>query len=486
MKKYENYHLQLIGGEWKEGRSTEPKITNYNPYTGSSIMEFSGANIQDVDAAYIAAKKAYKNWGASNFTERRSVIENALEMFTARKQEFIDLLIIESGSTLLKSEIEFASAVEAFKFAMGIPARLQGYITPSFVSGKEARVYRKPLGVIGVISPWNFPFYLSLRSVLYALAVGNTVVLKPASLTPITGGTFMGKLFEEAGIPKGVFNVVMGYNEETGDAFVEHPIPRLISFTGSTRVGSIIGERCGRLLKKAILEMGGDNAFIVREDADIDYAVNAAAFGKFLHQGQICMAINRILIHENIYKEFADKFIAKVATIKYGNPADPNVTVGPLIENRHVNRILKNIEESIKAGAVLALGGTADGNVLAPTVITNATNKMPIACDEIFGPVAVLIPFKDDEEAIQIANDSIYGLSGAIHTKDLDKGVRIAQQIETGMIHINDQSVNDEPQLVFGGEKSSGLTKFNADEVVAEFTTLQVITVQYEQRKYPF
>lgn len=486
MKQYENYHLQFIGGEWREGGSKTSKIADYNPYTGELILEFKGADGQDVDAAYKAAKQASKTWTVSNFTERRDIMGRALELLTARKQEFIELLVMESGSTLLKAEIEFASAIEAFKFATGIPARLQGYITPSSVSGKEARVYRKPLGVIGVISPWNFPFYLSLRSVLYALAVGNTVVLKPAPQTPITGGTFMGKLFEEAGIPKGVFNVVMGSNEETGDAFVEHPVPRLISFTGSTRVGSMIGEKCGRLLKKSVLEMGGNNAFIIREDADIDYAVTAAAFGKFFHQGQICMAINRILIHKNVYQEFADKFIAKISTLKFGNPADTNVIVGPLIEKRQVDRILKNIQASIKEGAVLALGGTAEGNVLAPTVIKNANNKMAIACDEIFGPVAVLIPFKDDEEAIQIANDSIYGLSGALHTKDLDKGVRIAQQIETGMVHINDQSVNDEPQLVFGGEKSSGLTKFNADEVVSEFTTLQVITVQYEQRQYPF
>ncbi|CAD0007177.1 aldehyde dehydrogenase family protein [Flavobacterium salmonis] len=486
MKKYENFHLQFIGGEWGEGSSKTSKIADYNPYTGELILEFISADEQDVDAAYQAAKLASKNWAVSNFTERRDIMSKALELFTVRKQEFIDLLVMESGSTLLKAKIEFDAAIEGFKFAIGMPARLQGYISQSSVAGKEARVYRKPLGVIGVISPWNLPFYLSLRSVIYALAVGNTVVLKPAPQTPITGGSFMGKLFEEAGIPKGVFNVVMGSNEETGDAFVENPIPRLISFTGSTRVGSMIGEKCGRLLKKAVLEMGGDNAFIVREDADIDYAVNSAAFGKFLHQGQICMAINRILIHENIYQEFAEKFIAKIATLKYGNPADPDVIVGPLIEKRQVDRILKNIDESIKAGAILALGGTAEGNVIAPTVITNATNKMPIACDEIFGPVAVLIPFKDDEEAIQMANDSIYGLSGALHTKDLDKGVRIAQQIETGMVHINDQSVNDEPQIVFGGEKSSGLTKFNADEVVAEFTTLQVITVQYEHRKYPF
>lgn len=484
MNAYENLNLQYINGEWKPGASAEV-IQDVNPFSQEVLLTVQAASRDDVHDAYTAAQQAGKAWGAAPFTVRRDVLEKALALYLSRKDEFCAWMVKESGSTVLKAEIEFGLGVEGFKQAIGVPARAKSYMFPSAVPGKESRAYRKPLGVIGVISPWNFPFYLSLRSVAFALALGNGVVLKPASPTPVTGATFMAKLFEEAGLPAGVLNVIIGTNEEIGDAFVQHPIPRLISFTGSTKVGRHIGEQCGRLLKKAVLELGGNNVFIVREDADIDYAVTAALFGKFLHQGQICMSVNRILVHENVYQEFADKFVAQAAGIKYGNPEQPDVMVGPLIEERQVARILKSIEASVRDGATLALGGTAEGTLLAPTVLLNVRNDMTLACDEIFGPVAALISFANDEEAIQMANATEYGLSGALHTRDLDKGVRMALQIETGMIHVNDQPVNDEPQGLFGGEKSSGLSHFNGDYIVEEFTTMQLVTVQYEHRPFP-
>jgi aldehyde dehydrogenase (NAD+) len=486
MSKYENLNLQFINGTWKAGSSAESAIKDVNPFNGELLLEVKPASKGDVNDAYTAAKEAAKTWGLSNYTQRREVLEKALEIFLSHKDEFIDWLIKESGSTQIKSAIEFGLSVEAFKHSTGVSARARGFMYPSSVPGKESRIYRKPLGVIGVISPWNFPFYLTLRSVAYALALGNTVVIKPAPASPVTGATFMAKIFEEAGLPAGVLNVIVGTNEEIGDAFVEHPVPRLISFTGSTKVGRHIGEICGRLLKKAALEMGGNNVFIVREDADIDYAVRGALFGKFLHQGQICMSINRILVHEKVYHEFVDKFAAKTREIKAGDPSDPSVSVGPLIEERQVTRILKSLEQSVKHGAKIILGGKADGNVFEPTVVVDATNDMPLACDEIFGPVAVIIKYKDDAEAIQFANATEYGLSGSIHTRDLDKGARMAQQIETGMVHVNDQPVNDEPHSLFGGEKSSGLSKFNGEQIVDEFTTLQLVTVQYEQRPFPW
>lgn len=484
MAAYDNLNLQYINGEWKLGGSAEV-LQDINPFNQEVLLKVKGASSDDVHEAYTSAQQAGRAWGNAPFTQRRDVLEKALVIYMNRKDEFCSWMIKESGSTIMKAEIEFGLGIECFKQAIGAPTRLKSYMFPSAVPGKESRAYRKPIGVIGVISPWNFPFYLTLRSVAIALALGNSVVLKPAPQTPVTGATFLAKMLEEAGLPAGVLNVVIGTDEEIGDAFVQHPLPRLISFTGSTRVGRHIGEQCGRLLKKAVLELGGNNVFIVREDADIDYAVTAALFGKFLHQGQICMSVNRILVHKNVYQEFAEKFVTQAAGIKYGNPELPDVMVGPLIEERQVQRILQNIEASVQAGATLALGGTAKGTLLAPTVLLDVRNDMPLACDEIFGPVAVLLPFDHDEEAIQMANATEYGLSGALHTRDLDKGVRMALQIETGMIHVNDQPINDEPHSFFGGEKSSGLTHMNGEYIMEEFTTMQLVTIQYEKRSYP-
>lgn len=485
MEPYKNLNQQFIDGEWIDGSSSTTIVVE-NPFDHSELTTLKGVNATDVDMAYQAAKKAAQSWGKSNFTVRRDILEKAVQIAHEREGEFIDWIIRECGGTHLKAHIEMSIVMDILKEAASMPARLKGVIFPSSVPGKESRAYRKPLGVIGVISPWNFPMVLSLRSVAYAIATGNAVVLKPADQTPVSGGLLLAKLFEEAGLPKGVLNVTVGTIADIGNSFVEHPVPRMISFTGSTPVGRLIGELCGKHLKKAALELGGNNAFIVREDADVDYAVSSGMFGRFVHQGQICMSINRFLIHESIYDEFAAKFTDKVNQLKAGNPADPTTDIGPLIERRQVDRILQNIELSIQMGAEITTGGKANDTLMEPTVMINATNDMPLSCNEIFGPVAVLIPFKDDEEAIQLANASENGLSSAIHTKDLDKGVRIAQQIETGMIHVNDQTIGDEAHAIFGGEKASGLNRFNGDYILEEFTTLQWVTVQYEHRPYPW
>ncbi|MGM0391554.1 MAG: aldehyde dehydrogenase family protein, partial [Bacteroidota bacterium] len=343
------------------------------------------------------------------------------------------------------------------------------------------------LGVIGVISPWNFPLNLSMRSVAPAIATGNTVVLKPASSTPVTGGTLVGKIFEEAGLPKGVLNVVAGKGSSIGDDFVTHPIPNHISFTGSTPVGKNIGKLAGEALKKVSLELGGNNVFIVFEDADIDTAVDAAIFGKFMNQGQICMSVNRFVVHDSIAEEFIEKFIRKTKELKYGDPSKEGVLIGPLIDANQVERILKDIKESKQQGAVVKLGGNAEENVLEPTVLDNVTDDMPIGKNEIFGPVAAFIRFTTEEEALKIANSQDFGLTGSVFTKNVEKGVAFARNVETGMIHINDQPVNDEPNAPFGGEKGSGIGRFNGKFILEEFTRLQWVTVQHEPRDYkPF
>ncbi|WP_029035676.1 aldehyde dehydrogenase family protein [Salinimicrobium terrae] len=486
MEKYRNLNKQFINGEWVEGND-DSEIKNVNPFDNSEINSFKGANKEDVDKAYKAAKQAAIKWGKALPQERSAVIQKAVKIISDRKEEIIEWLIKEGGSSRVKAEVEIQITQGIMKESASFPTRSHGYIYDSITPGKESRAYRKPLGVIGIISPWNFPMNLSMRSVAPAIATGNTVVLKPASSTPVTGATLTAKIFEEAGLPKGVLNVVVGKGSSIGDDFVKHPIPHHISFTGSTPVGRNIGKIAGENLKEVSLELGGNNIFVVMEDADIDLAVKAATFGKFMNQGQICMSVNRFVVHEKIADEFVRKFVEATKQLKYGNPSEDVVLVGPLIDHDQVERILKDIKSSTNDGAMIKIGGKADGNVLEPTILDNVTDDMSIAKNEIFGPVAPIIRYSTEEDAIKIANSKDFGLTGAVFTKNTERGVAFARKVETGMIHINDQPVNDEPNAPFGGEKGSGMGRFNGKFVLEEFTRLQWVTVQHEPRDYsPF
>lgn len=486
MENYKNLNKQFINGDWIEGND-DSEIQNLNPFDKSVINTFKGANNEDVNKAYKAAKEAAKSWGEALPQKRAEVIQKAVEIIEKRKEEIVDWLIKEGGSSRVKAEVEIKITLGIMKESATFPTRMHGYIFDSITPGKESRAYRKPLGVIGIISPWNFPLNLSMRSVAPAIATGNAVVLKPASSTPVTGATLVGKIFEEAGLPKGVLNVVVGKGSSIGDNFVTHPIPHHISFTGSTPVGKNIGKLAGEALKEVSLELGGNNVFVVFEDADIEQAVDAAVFGKFMNQGQICMSINRFVVQDSIADGFIEKFIAKTKELKYGDPSKDGVLIGPLIEEDQVDRILKDIKESKKQGAVVKLGGNAKGNVLEPTVLDNVNDEMPIGKNEIFGPVAAFIRFSTEEDALKIANSKDFGLTGSVFTKNVERGVNFARKVETGMIHINDQPVNDEPNAPFGGEKGSGIGRFNGKFIIEEFTRLQWVTVQHEPRDYaPF
>ncbi|QUE86860.1 aldehyde dehydrogenase family protein [Exiguobacterium alkaliphilum] len=480
-----DFTKMYIDGQWVEG-SSDKSIDNTNPFTDETLFSIRSADESDLDKAYAVAKEAQTEWATMLPQNRRALIEKFAEVTLEHKDDIIDWLVKESGSTRIKAEGEFLASMAIIKEAATFPFRMDGLIKPSIVPNKENRVYRKPLGVIGVISPWNFPFHLAVRSIVSALATGNTVVVKPATATPVTGGLLFASLFEEAGLPKGVLNIVVGRGSEIGDAIVEHPVPKLISFTGSTEVGKGIAEKAGRLLKKTALELGGNNVFVVLDDADIDRAVESAVYSKFYHQGQICMSTNRILVAESIHDEFLKKFVDRVRALKFGNPNESDTQVGPLIDHDQVDRILDQIKQTVDAGATLQVGGNANGNVLEPTVVSGVTNDMPLAKNEIFGPVAVILSFKDDAEALKLSNELPYGLSGAVHGS-IYRATEFARQVETGMIHVNDQSVNDEPHLPFGGEKDSGLGRFNGEWVLEEFTTLQWVSVMHERREYkPF
>ncbi len=484
---YSGFNLQYINGSWRPGKQGGIR-KDTDPYSGDTLAEIVLANAEDLDEAYRCAAKAQVGWAARLPSERADVMIRSAEIMKVRRHEIIDWLIRESGSTRAKAELEWQFLHSITLEAASFPYRAEGQILPIDVAGKESRAYRQPLGVIGVISPWNFPIYLSHRSIGPALALGNGVVVKPAEDTPVTGGLLIAKIYEEAGLPPGLLNVVIGDVKEIGDAFTLHPVPRLISFTGSTKVGRHIGQLAmsAPQMKRVALELGGNAPCVILDDADVEYAVRATAVGRFLHQGQVCMSTNRIIVDAKVYDEFVERFISHVKGLKYGNPNDPAVAIGPIINKKQLAAHLAHIEGARTAGARQVVGADPEGQVLPPHVFVDVTNDMQVAQDEMFGPIAPIIKVNGEAEALRVANDTQYGLSSAVFTRDQERGVRFALGVQAGMTHVNDHSVEDTPTGPFGGEKNSGIGRFGGDWILHEFTRDHWITVQHSRPTYPF
>jgi acyl-CoA reductase-like NAD-dependent aldehyde dehydrogenase len=485
IEKYSMWNKLLINGEWREGASSKECVIE-NPYNNQVLTKFKYANKEDINKAYEAAQKAQEQWGATSSYERIALLEKVAVLIEEKREEIVRILVEETGSSRLKANVEVDCSIADVKEAAKYPLQMDGSIRASVIPGKENRVYRDPVGVVGAITPWNWPFYLTIRVVAPAIATGNSIVLKPDSQTPISGGLIIAKIFEEAGLPKGVLSVTVADLEEVGDYFVEHPIPQVISFTGSTAAGKHVGSLAVKHLKKPALELGGNNALIVLDDADVDLAVSAAAFGKYMHSGQICIALNRIIVDRKLYASFMEKFKEVTANIKVGDPSDDDTIIGPLINRKQVDRALKLVEQSIEEGARVVLKGEVKGNVVEPIILADVTNDMAVAQNEVFAPIAVIIPVDNEEEAIQVANTTPFGLSGAVHSGSLERGINVARKIKTGMIHVNDQSINVEPNVPFGGEKHSGLGRYCGEWSLDEFTTVKWVSVQKQPRQYPF
>lgn len=485
--RYDGFDRMFLNGSWRQGRSGRIS-DDVDPYTNEVLVRIPLADQQDLEDAFHAAALAQPLWSGLLPFARATIIRRAVEIIEERREEIVDWLIRESGSTRVKAELEWEFARNVTFEAATFPSRVEGPIAPTDIPGKESRVYRQPVGVVGMISPWNFPFHLSSRSIAPAMAVGNTVVIKPASETPVTGGLLLAKIYEEAGLPGGVLNIVVAQGSVIGDAFVRHPVPRVLSFTGSTEVGRHIAELASQsaVLKRVVLELGGNTPCVILEDADLNLAVDAAIFGKFLHQGQICMAINRLIVHAQVHDEFVDRFVARVRGLKCGNPADRNTAIGPLINQQQLQRLLARIERARVEGARQIAGGEPQGLVLPPHVFVDATNDMSIAQEELFGPVVPILKVHSEDEALSVANATLYGLSSAVFTRDVERGNRFARRMQAGMTHVNDSPVNDLPNCPFGGEKNSGLGRYNGQWSIDEFTTVHWVSVQHEPREYPF
>ncbi|MQB12275.1 aldehyde dehydrogenase family protein [Agrobacterium sp. ICMP 6402] len=476
---YSGFTGQYIAGRWVQG--TEGVISlDRNPFNDDTVAEISLASLADLDLAFEAARSAQGEWAKTLPSERAAVFLKAVAILEARRDEIIGWIVRESGSTRIKAGIEWGAVRAGMLEAATMPSAAQGHIIPVDRPGKEARVYKKPVGVVGVISPWNFPLHLSNRSVAPAIALGNAVVLKPSNDTPVTGGLLLAKIYEEAGLPAGVLNVVVGSSATIGDAFSRHPIPRVLTFTGSTPVGRHIARVAAEsaLLKRVGLELGGNAPLVVLDDAELGKAVHAALIGRFMHQGQICMSTNRIIIDVSLYDRFVEAFTEAAKTVKYGDPDLPDTLVGPLCNDSQVRNVRASIEQARAAGFRECLAGMIDGRVVPPHVFANVTNDSDFARQEIFGPVAPLIRAADEAEALAFANDTEFGLSSAVFTGNEARGLAFAQRIEAGMTHINDITIHDYPHVMFGGEKNSGLGRFNGKWIVEEFTTDHFVSIQ--------
>ena len=488
-----DWNALYLDGEWTDRGRDSTAVEN--PATREAIAEVPAGTVEDVDDAYETAAAAQAEWEETAPAERAAVVSAAVRAMREHREEITSLLAVEAGSAPVKAGVEFRSAVGITREAASFPSRTKGETAGSNVEGKENLVKREPVGVVGVISPWNFPLHLSIRAVAPAIATGNAVVLKPASNTPITGGLLLARVFEEAGLPEGVLNVVTGSGSEIGDRLAGHPEASAIAFTGSTSVGRQVAKQAVDGLAFPAMELGGNGPHVVLSDADLDRAVDAGAFGTFLHQGQICISINRHLVHESIYDEYVERLTGKAESLPIGDPEDEDTVIGPIIDESQRDQILDFVEQSVEEGATLETGGEivdgaapegADSLFVRPTVLSSMTNDMTAACNEHFGPVAPVVPFSDDAEAISLANDTEQGLAASVFSGDRGRAESVADEIDAGMVHVNDMPVNDEPHVPFGGMKASGIGRFNGDYVLEEFTQPKWISVQREPRDYPF
>jgi aldehyde dehydrogenase (NAD+) len=482
-----NYQL-FIDGIWQDapGGRTYPDV---NPPTGQVFAHIAAADADEARRAVEAADRTRGEWGDLAPAERAGVVLKAAQIWDRRREELEQLLTRETGAVAKKAKFEVGYCSELLRQAASLPYQIGGEVAPSNITGKVNYFMRRPVGVVSVISPWNFPFILTLRAVAPALALGNAVVLKPSEETPIVGGLVVGELFEEAGVPPGVLNVVPCPRETVeavGDVMIGHPAVAVVSFTGSTATGQRLAEKAGRHLKRIVLELGGKSPLIVLADADLDLATSAAAFGAFFHQGQICMAVTRILVEAPIADRLASSLVEKVKSLEVGDPGDINTDIGPITSPTQLAKIRAHVEDAVAKGARVLVGGRSHGPYFEPTVLTGVTPAMRCYHEETFGPVVALIPVKDADEAIRLANDTTYGLSAGIITGDPDRGMALAGRIQTGMVHINDSPVHDEPHAPFGGIKGSGLGRHGGKAAIEAFTEQRWVSLQTERRHYAF
>jgi len=476
----------LIAGEWTEARSGDDYLQTF-PLDGTPVGSAAAAQREDAHAAVDAAAEAFGEWSRSAPAMRREILSKAADLLMERQPQIAGIVTEETGGVFGWGMFNVQLAAGMFREAAAQAYGLIGDVIPSDVPGKLAMGVRAPAGVVVGIAPWNAPVILSARAVATPLAYANTVVLKASEVCPRTHGAVIEALVD-AGMPPGVVNLITNAPEDAADVvdeLIAHPATRRINFTGSTKVGRIIAEKAGRHLKRVLLELGGKAPMIVLGDADLDRAAAAASFGGFFHQGQICMSTERIVVDRSVADALAEKLAQRARALPVGDPREPTTAIGPMVNQAAVDRVAGLVEDAVAKGATALSGGTAEGPFFPPTVLSGVTSEMRVYSEESFGPLLPLVAVDGVDEAVRVANDTEYGLSAAVFSQNVPAALELAQRIESGICHVNDTTVHDEPQMPFGGVKASGFGRFGGRAALEEFTELRWITVQELPREYP-
>ncbi|HLV96957.1 MAG TPA: aldehyde dehydrogenase family protein [Candidatus Acidoferrales bacterium] len=485
LKTYKNF----INGEWVESRSGE-SIENRNPANKDELIGiFPASSPGDVALATQAARDAYKDWRLTPAPKRAEIMFRAAQILIQRKEDFSHDMTREMGKILDETRGDVQEAIDMTYLMAGEGRRLFGHTTPSELPNKFAMSVRSPIGITGLITPWNFPMAIPSWKIMPALVCGNTVVIKPAEDTPLSTHN-LAEVLEEAGLPRGVLNVVFGKGTVVGKAILETRDVRLVSFTGSTEVGRIVSEACAPDFKKCHLEMGGKNIIVVMDDANLDLAVDGAIWGGFGTAGQRCTAASRVAVQKKIYSQFVSKFVERAESLKVGDGLDPRTNMGPVINEQQLNTVMKYVEIGINEGAKLATGGhrldTGDyarGWFHEPTIFTDCDPRMRVCQEEIFGPVVSVIPFESFDDGLEIANGVTYGLSAAIYTRNVNQAFQAQRDLETGIVYVNAPTIGAETHLPFGGIKNTGNGHRESGDAALDFySEWKTLYIDYSDR----
>ena len=476
----------LINGQFVAA-AAGATFTRANPLDGTVATEAAAAGVADAKSAADAAQAAFPKWAALGPNARRALLNKAADSLAAKAPQLIAAMQAEIGATQAWAGFNIHLATGMIREAAALTTQISGTVIPSDKPGCMAMAIREPAGVVLGMAPWNAPVILGVRAIATPLACGNTVVLKASEICPRTHA-LIGAAFHEAGLPEGVVNVITNDAADAPavvGALIAHPAVRRVNFTGSTRVGRIVAELCARELKPVVLELGGKAPLLVLHDADLGEAVKAAAFGAFMNQGQICMSTERIIVVDSVADEFVSLFSAKAKTLVAGDPREGKTPLGALVDLKAAQHVRELVFDAVSHGGKVAAGGDGAGVLMPATVVDYVTPAMRLYREESFGPVVAVVRVKDEEAAIAAANDSEYGLSASVFSRDIARALTVARRIQSGICHVNGPTVHDEAQMPFGGVKASGYGRFGGQAGVAEFTELRWITIESQPGHFP-
>jgi acyl-CoA reductase-like NAD-dependent aldehyde dehydrogenase len=481
--------VQIVIDNQKLDASNGKTFQRIDPLSAATVSVGAACSVEDAIRAAESSQRAFQTWSKTGPTERRRILLAAADALESKMAQFCSVMAEEIGASQLWAQFNVGASANLLREAAALTTQIKGETIPTDKPGALSMTLRQPVGAVLSIVPWNGPVILGARAIAYPLACGNTVIFKGSESSPRTHA-LLAEAFYDAGLPAGVLNFLISAPEDASvvtEALVAHDVVRRVNFTGSTKVGRMIAQTCASHLKRCLLELGGKAPFVVLDDADIDGAVNAAVFGAFLYQGQICMSTERFVVDEAVAEQFVSRFAERVKSLETGVPStSPSCVIGPMIGQGSVQRINHLLDDAIGKGAVIVAGGLAENALMGPTLVDRVTREMSIYDEETFGPVTTIVRVKGAEQALEVANDTAYGLSSSIFSRDVTRALELAGRLDAGCVHINGATVQNEPQAPYGGMKKSGYGRFDGSAVIEEFTEVKWVTVEPSNQPYPF